>query len=325
MQLFRRPSDQIRIFFCADIHGSERCFRKWLNAAKTYKCDALIFGGDMAGKILQPIVDLGSGRFTTDLYGEPAHVEGQTELDALIGRIRTIGRYEIVVAPDEKQALDADPELVHRRFVEVARASATRWVELADERLRAVGIPAFMMLGNDDFPEMQDVFDGSEMITNPEDRVVELPGGHEMISLGYSNPTPWDSPRELTEPELATRLGAMAERLGDPGTSIFNFHVPPVETHLDRAALLDESFTPIVKGGQVQIGNVGSSSVRTLIERYQPMLSLHGHIHESPGMSKIGRTMAINPGSDYADGILRGAIVTIDRKKGVKGWQLVQA
>lgn len=325
MRWFRPPSDRIRIFFCADIHGSERCFRKWLNAAKAYRCDALVFGGDLAGKILQPIVDLGAGRYTTDMYGNAIDVEGETELAALTDRIRTAGRYEIVVKPDEKEALDASPELVRERFIEVARASATRWVELADERLREIGVPAFMMLGNDDFPEMQDVFDASEMVTNPEDQVVELPGGHEMISLGYSNPTPWSSPRELTEPELAKRLSVMAEKLSDPAASVFNFHVPPVGTHLDRAALLDDSFTPIVKGGQVEIGNVGSSAVRSLIEQYEPTLSLHGHIHESPGMSKIGRSTAINPGSDYADGILRGAIVTIDRSKGVRGWQLVQA
>ncbi len=321
---WNRPADQIRIFFCADIHGSERCFRKWLNAAKSYRCDALVFGGDLAGKILQPIVAEGAARYTTDMYGDVIGAEGQRELDSLVERVRNAGRYEVIVTPDEKRALDDSPQLVHDRFVEVARASATRWLELADERLRDVGIPAFMMLGNDDFPEMQDVFDASEMVTNPEDEVVELPGGYEMISLGYSNPTPWSSPRELEEPELGIRLGAMAGRLADPGKSIFNFHVPPIGTHLDRAALLDETFTPIVKGGAVQVGNVGSSSVRELIEQYQPMLSLHGHIHESPGMSKIGRTMAINPGSEYADGILRGAIITIDGKEGVRGWQMVQ-
>ena len=320
----RTPAGETRIFFCADIHGSERCFRKWLNAAKRYRCDALIFGGDLAGKILQPIVDLGAGRYRTEMYGQELIADAPTELQAITDRIRNAGRYEVIVTPDEKQALDDSPDLVHETFVRVARASARRWLELADERLAEVAIPAFMMLGNDDFIEMQDVFSGSERVVNPEDQVVELPGGYEMISLGYSNPTPWSSPRELSEPDLATRLEAMAERVQDPGKSIFNFHVPPQGTHLDQAALLDETFTPIVKGGSIQIGNVGSTSVRSLIEHYQPMLSLHGHIHESPGMSRIGRTTAINPGSEYMDGVLKGAIVTINPQKGVKGWQLVQ-
>lgn len=320
----RAPAGETRIFFCADIHGSERCFRKWLNAARSYRCDALIFGGDLAGKILQPIVSLGAGRYQTEMYGQVLVADAPTELQAIIDRIRNAGRYEVIVTPDEKQSLDASPELVRETFVRVAHESATRWLELADSRLRQVGIPAFMMLGNDDFVEMQDVFTASERVTNPEDRVVELPGGYEMISLGYSNPTPWSSPRELSEPDLATRLEAMASRVQDPGKSIFNFHVPPQGTHLDQAALLDETFTPIVSGGHVQIGHVGSTSVRGLIEHYQPMLSLHGHIHESPGMSRIGRTVAINPGSEYMDGILKGAIVTLDPRKGVKGWQLVQ-
>jgi Icc-related predicted phosphoesterase len=322
--LSRAPAGETRIFFCADIHGSEQCFRKWLNAARSYRCDALIFGGDLAGKILQPIVDLGAGRYQTEMYGQQLLADAPTELQAITDRIRNAGRYEVIVTPDEKEALDDSPELVHETFVRVARASATRWLELADERLAEVGIPAFMMLGNDDFIEMGDVFSGSTRVTNPEDRVVELPGGYEMISLGYSNPTPWSSPRELTEPDLATRLEAMAVRVQDPGKSIFNFHVPPQGTHLDQAALLDETFTPIVSGGHVQIGHVGSTSVRGLIEHYQPMLSLHGHIHESPGMSKIGKTIAINPGSEYMDGVLKGAIVTLDSRKGVKGWQLVQ-
>jgi Icc-related predicted phosphoesterase len=320
----RKLGGETRLFFCADIHGSERCFRKWLNAARSYRCDALIFGGDLAGKILQPIVQVGPGRHETEMYGQRLVADSPSELQAITERIRNAGRYELVVTPEEKQALDESPTLVHDTFVRVARESATRWLELADERLREVGIPAYMMLGNDDFIEMQDVFGGSDRVTDPEDRVVELPGGYEMISLGYSNPTPWRSPRELSEQDLGTRLEAMAERVQDPGKSIFNFHVPPRGTHLDQAALLDETFTPIVSGGRVQIGNVGSTSVRSLIEHYQPMLSLHGHIHESPGMSKIGRTIAINPGSEYMDGILKGAIVTLVAGKGVKGWQLVQ-
>lgn len=313
-----------KIFYSSDIHGSDRCFRKWVNAARHLKADALIFGGDLAGKVLQPIVDFGAGRYASDLYGSPINAEGDSGLADLRERIRNAGRYDLLVTPEEKAALDASPELVHERFLQVARESATRWLQLADERLHDLGVPAFMMLGNDDFPELKEVFAQSAFVIDPEDRVVELPGGFEMISLGYSNPTPWDSPRELPESELGPRLARMAEQLRDPAASVFNFHVPPQGTHLDQAALLDETWRPITKTGQVQMGNVGSTSVRTLVERYQPIVSLHGHIHESPGMSKVGRTVAINPGSEYVDGILRGAIVTIERGKGVRGWQLIQ-
>lgn len=317
-------SDSTRIFFSADIHGSERCFRKWLNAAGAYKADVIIFGGDLTGKVLQPIVEVGPGRYQTDMFGHPLRADSASELQKLQGRVRNAGRYDVLVTRDEKAALDDSPALVHETFLRVARQSALNWLELADERLRQLKIPAYMMLGNDDFREMQDIFDQTEVVINPEDKVVELPGGYEMASLGYSNPTPWDSPRELSEPELATRIERMASRLKDPEQSIFNFHVPPHGTHLDRAPLLDQTFTPIVSGGQIEIGNVGSTAVLECLGRYRPLLSLHGHIHESPGMSRVGRTMAINPGSDYVDGILRGALVTLDKRKGVRGWQLVQ-
>ncbi len=315
---------RIKIFYSADIHGSDRCFRKWVNAARAFKADVIVFGGDLAGKILQPIVDVGAGRYIADMYGAPITAEGDSGLAALREQIRNAGRYDIVVTAEEKRELDASPEVVHATFLRVARESATRWLQLADDRLHDLGVPAFMMLGNDDFTELKDVFAQSAFVIDPEDRVVELPGGFEMISLGYSNPTPWDSPRELPEEALGPRLDLMAAQLRDPAASVFNFHVPPQGTQLDQAALLDGTWKPITSGGQVQIGNVGSTSVRTLIERYQPIVSLHGHIHESPGMSKVGKTVAINPGSEYVDGILRGALVTIERGKGVRGWQLIQ-
>jgi uncharacterized protein len=316
--------NRTRLFFAADIHGSEVCFRKWLNAAVRYQVDAVIFGGDLAGKILQPIVRSRNGHYSTDMYGSAIEVQGASELEQLTSRIRNAGRYEVVVSAEEKAALDASPELVHETFLRTARATAERWLHMADERLRAAGVPGFMMLGNDDFREMQEVFNQAEWVTNPEDRLCELPGGYEMVSLGYSNPTPWNSPRELAEPDLDERIRKMTVRLREPDWSVFNFHVPPQGTHLDRAALLDENFRPKTEGGQILIGNVGSTSVRELLQEYQPVLSLHGHIHESPGVVKVKRTTSINPGSDYVDGILRGAIVTLDRKKGVRSWQLIQ-
>lgn len=317
-------AQQTRIFFSADIHGSDRCFRKWLNAAKATKADALVFGGDLAGKILQPIIDLGAGRYTSDLYGEAIDVEGASALDELVIRIRNAGRYDLIVSPEEKADLDGSPERVHEAFLKVAIDSATRWLELAEQRLRELGVPAYIMLGNDDFPELKDVLARSGYVIDPEDRIVELPGGWEMASLGYSNPTPWHTARELEEPDLATRLERMMEQVRDPAHSVVNVHAPPVGTSLDRAARLDSELRPVTRGGQVEIANVGSTSVRSVIERFEPILSLHGHIHESPGMAKVGRTTAVNPGSEYVDGILRGAIVVLERGRGVRNWQLIQ-
>jgi Icc-related predicted phosphoesterase len=315
--------DRTRLFFAADIHGSDRCFRKWLNAASVYRADVLIFGGDIAGKVVVPIVRR-DDRYTAEVYGAPVEVSGGDALRELQARIRASGRYDVILTPDEKAAYDADPGRVARElFPGVVRESVRSWVELAEERLARLGITAYVMLGNDDYPELEPLLSG-EHVRNVEGSVVELPGGFEMISLGYSNRTPWDSPRELDEPDLAARIEAMASRLRDPEWAVFNFHCPPHGTHLDRAALLDGELRPRVEGGQIVLGQVGSTAVREAIERYRPLVGLHGHIHESPGAQRLGRTLVVNPGSEYGDGILRGALVTLDRKKGVRSWQLVQ-
>jgi len=165
---------------------------------------------------------------------------------------------------------------------------------------------------------------GSDTVTNAEDGIVVLPGGFEMASFGYSTPTPWDTPRELPEEEMANRIGALVARLRDPEHAVFNFHCPPYGTHLDQAPVLDAELRPRVDATGLKVGPVGSTSVRASIEEAQPLLGLHGHVHESPGAQRLGSTLCINPGSDYGDGILRGTIVDIDRGKGVRRWQIVQ-
>ena len=179
------------------------------------------------------------------------------------------------------------------------------------------------MLGNDDYPELATLLNG-EFVRNVDESVVELPGGFEMLSLGYSNPTPWKSFRELSEEEIAGRIRTMADQVHNLDRAVFNIHCPPHGTHLDQAALLDLEFRPLLQHGQVAIGHVGSTAVKDAIGDYQPMLALHGHIHESTGVQQLRDTLAINPGSDYADGILRGALISLDLKKGIRSWQLVQ-
>ncbi len=320
----RSKGNRTRLFFATDIHGSEQCFRKWVNAARVYEVQALILGGDVTGKMLVPLVSNGDGGWRGELYEEPVEAQNDEELAALQKRIRTMGRYDILLAPDEKAELDAEPAKLDAAFHAAMRASLERWVELAEERLRDLGIPCFMMLGNDDFDDLADALRGSSVVTYAEDDVYELPGGHELASLGYSTPTPWHTPRELTEDELGRRLDALVARLREPEHAVYNFHCPPHGTHLDLAPLLDGNLRPLVDASGVRIGPVGSESVRRVIEATGPALGLHGHVHESPAGQKLGRTVCINPGSEYADGILRGAIVDLDRDKGVARWQIVQ-
>ena len=323
--MFRRSKQsRTRLFFATDVHGSEQCFRKWVNAAAVYEVSALVLGGDMTGKMLVPLVSDGADAWHGELFGETVTAHGEEELEALRKRIRTMGRYDVVLTPDEKREVDRDPARVDALFHEAMRASLERWVALAEERLGPTGIPCYMMLGNDDFDDLAETLRGSAVVTYAEDGVYDLPGGFELASIGYSTPTPWATPRELSEEALGERIDGLLARLREPGRAVFNFHCPPRDTHLDQAPMLDDELRPMVDASGVRVGSVGSSAVRRAIEDAQPLLGLHGHVHESPAGQKLGTAMCINPGSDYGDGILRGAIVDLDRDSGVRRWQIVQ-
>jgi uncharacterized protein len=322
--VFGRREPRTRIFFATDVHGSERCFRKWLNAAWVYDAQVLILGGDVTGKIIVPLVGNGDGIWRGEIYEVPVQAREGEELEALQKRIRTMGRYDVLLTAEEKARLDAHPHGLDALFHRAMRESLERWVALAEERLRGSGIACYVMLGNDDHEDLADVLRGSDVVVYAEDRIVDLPGGFELASFGYSTPTPWDSPRELPEEEMAARIESVVASVRDPEHAVFNFHCPPHGTHLDQAPKLDAELRPRIDAAGLKIGPVGSVAVREAIEGTGPVLGLHGHVHESPGAQKLGRTLCVNPGSEYVDGILRGAIVDLDRAKGVRGWQIVQ-
>jgi len=311
-----------KIYFATDIHGSEVCLRKFLNAGKFYGCDTIIMGGDITGKMIVPIVNRGQGMHSATLYGRKIEVtdDGMAKLRKTI---TDAGYYAYEATPEETEQLNADPDAVTQLFAKLMHETLGRWLELAEERLAGTGVRCFFAPGNDDPAFVDDILRSSALVINPEETMVDLGDGITMISVGYSNKTPWDSPRELPEEELAAYIGGQAEALGNTDRVIFNFHVPPRDTPIDQAVLLDQAFRPIMKGGVPVISGVGSTAVRSALEKYQPMLSLHGHIHESRGEARIGRTLAINPGSEYSEGVLRGAIITLSGKKGVRGYQLV--
>lgn len=320
----KKTDNRTRLFFATDIHGSEQCFRKWLNAAKVYEPDVVILGGDVTGKVLVPLVAQADGSWRGSLHDRPVQARDNEELAELQKQIRAMGRYPIVVDPDEKAELDASPERQDTTFRQAMRDTLAMWVSLAEERLGGLDIPAYMMLGNDDFDDLAEVLRGSEIVHYAEDGIFELPGGHEMLSIGYSTPTPWHTSRELSEAEVQTKIDDLAARLKDPATAIFNIHCPPHETHLDQAPQLDENLRPVVDASGLRMASVGSTAVRSSLETIEPLLGLHGHIHESAAAQKVGRALSVNPGSDYGDGVLRGVIIDLDPVKGVRRWQMVQ-
>jgi uncharacterized protein len=317
--LKRRKAPSSRLFFATDVHGSETCFRKFVNAAKAYDADAIILGGDITGKQLVMIIaDNGGWRIGAGPAAE--HLDNASALEAARKQLSSGGLYPIVIAPDEERALAADPTAIERRFTEERLARVRAWMELAEQRLRPLGIPCFVSPGNDDDREVAEVIDGATWVSNPEGKVIDV-GGHEMISWGWSNPTPWDTPREQSEPELGVHLNEMASKLREPERAIFNLHCPPYQSGLDEAPALDENLKPMTSGGQLTLLPVGSTAVRGAIERYQPLLGLHGHIHDCRAMKRIGRSICINPGSDYQTATLRGAIVQL-AERDVSAWTL---
>jgi uncharacterized protein len=280
----------------------------------------LVMGGDVSGKAVVPIVPARGGHLIRQLTGE--RVLDQAELDQMQTRIRDMGFYPYHTTDEELDETWDNPAAVHAVFIGLMRESLARWIGWAEQKLAGTGVTAYVMTGNDDPPELREIVAGSGILVDPEDQLIDLGEGISMISCGWSNQTPWNSPREMTEADLERHIEKLAAEVTDPSRSVFNLHVPPIRTAIDKAPALDDSLKPIVKGGAVLMESVGSEAVRAVIERHQPMLSLHGHIHESRGAIKIGRTLCINPGSEYADGVLQGALVEFNARKGIKSYQL---
>jgi Icc-related predicted phosphoesterase len=305
----RNRTSPTRILFATDLHGSEMVFRKFLNAVSVYEAQIAILGGDLTGKRLVPIVEAGD-RWTTTIGGEEVIARDQDDLDALTDRIRNLGQYPIVIDRDEYQRLQDDPEAVDARFRAECDRQVTDWMRRAAERLAPSAIPIYVTGGNDDFMSIEEIIDTAEYVTNAEGRVVEVLPEVKMMSSGYSNQTPWHCPRDIPEEELETRLEAMAVELGDCSRAIFNLHVPPMGSGLDQCPRLDTTMSPPRPMVGEEIA-AGSTAVRAAIERHQPILSLHGHIHESRGIQRIGHTTCVNPGSEYGEGVLRSAVADL--------------
>jgi uncharacterized protein len=310
----------MKIFFATDIHGSEICWKKFLNAAAFYKADMVILGGDVTGKAMVPIVAY-PGYWETRIRGELIRVESREDLEAVQQRIRDRGFYPMVITSEEYSHIAGSEQAKDERFeVEMLR-SLDRWLNMADDKLGHRGnIPCILNGGNDDIFDIDPVIEASKAVTFAEGKVLDLDGFY-MASMGYTNPTPWDTHREEPEDLLARRIDAAVAEVPDMSRAIFNFHAPPHGTGLDEAPALDATLRP-THGGAV-MKPVGSTAVRDAITRYQPLLSVHGHIHESKGVARLGRTLAVNPGSSYSDGVLQAALLDLDPKKGKIKYVLV--
>jgi Icc-related predicted phosphoesterase len=303
----------MKVFFATDIHGSEICWRKFLNAAAFYKADMVILGGDVTGKVMVPIVSLRPGHWEVTFGGQKVQLDTQAELDDIKRKIRDRGYYPAVMSGDELDSLSAEDGSVDRRFTQEMTKGLEMWLDMADSKLRGGEIPCILNGGNDDIWEIDDIIEQSPSVSFAESKVLDI-GGFYLASMGWTNPTPWNTFREAPEDVLAAKIDAVVASIPDMGRAVFNFHAPPYGTGLDEAPALDENMRPI-HGGAV-MKPVGSTAVKAAIQKYQPILSVHGHIHESKGVLRVGRTLSMNPGSSYSDGVLQGAVLDLNEKKG---------
>ncbi|MBS4210959.1 metallophosphoesterase family protein [Neobacillus rhizophilus] len=297
----------MKIFYAADLHGGETAFRKFTNAGKFYKADLVIFGGDLTGKMVVPIVEK-NGVYTCRYYGSTVKVKKEKELPDLERNLRDAGFYPFLVSEDELNRLNEnDAELIIKeKQIEVLQ----EWIRLADERFSAAGIPCILIPGSVDDFYLDELINAGSFVANGDGKIIEV-NGFEILSVGGGKPSVFKYPREFSEEDLAEKIEQLASQVKDMNRCIFNIHIPPYDTDLDQGTLYDDELKPVLDGDSLATGPAGSKAVREAIEKYQPLLSLHGNVHESRGVTTLGRTICINAGTDYDQGLLRGALVDV--------------
>ncbi len=303
----------MNIFFATDVHGSEICWKKFINAGKFYEASIIILGGDMTGKAIVPIIAQGGGKYKVTLLDQESILESKEDVDKMVATIKNRGYYPYVTDPDEVRHISATPGRSDELFLQEATATMRHWMEYADSKLEGSGLRCFVCPGNDDMFEIDDVIRKSKYVELVEGKVIPLDEHHEMISAGWSTPTPWNTHREESEDQLRQRIQVMIDKLKNVRNSVFNLHDPPYGSGLDEAPELTKDLRPAYAGRSLV--PVGSHAVFELIDKYEPLLALHGHVHEGKGTRKYKNTLCINPGSMYEQGMLHGAVIELKPNK----------
>jgi Icc-related predicted phosphoesterase len=313
----------MRIFYSVDVHGAETVWRKWISAIAMYECDCLMLCGDLAGKALVPLIDFGKGYYKSGYYGREVKLKTEEEMLDWEQKLANGGVYSCRINKKELEDLQKHPEKVDEIMKQEVVKRMNKWLDLLCEKIDTSKVLSIVMPGNDDPVELDTAIKGhaDRGIVYPTDKVVDL-GGHELISLEYVTPTPWDTPRETSEEGIKKMLEEKVAWLKDVPNSIWNIHCPPKDTDIDLAPLLGKDLKVQSGAEGVKMVHVGSQGVRDVIEEHQPMMGLHGHIHESSGFTFIGKTLCVNPGSEYGEGLLRGFIIELTPTEIVKYWKV---
>ena len=302
--------------FATDLHGSETVWRKFLNSARIYDLDALVLSGDMTGKIMVPIIKRPDGKYDAHFMGQDYVLE-KSEIPEFAKKVRMVAYIPYVTTPEEAAYIKENEEYREKLFERLECEIVDFWLSLIPERVPDK-CKVIISPGNDDKFSIDEVIRANKRVIFGEEEVVFLDDEHEVLCFGWSNPTPFNSPRECSEEELEQKLERVVAKVKNLRTAVFCIHVPPYDSQLDYAPLIDKELRIKVVAGKRRMVPVGSKAVRKIIEKYQPLLGLHGHIHESPGFCKIGRTECLNPGSEYGEGIFKGYLVEIEGDKILK-------
>src|ERR1700751_3968283 len=193
----------MKVFFATDIHGSEICWRKFLNAAAFYKADMVILGGDVTGKVLVPLLAM-PGYWEVSFGGQRMRLETKTELDEIQRKIRDRGSYPSVMPPEELDALSEEDGSVDRRFTLEMTRGLDRWLDIAAGKLRGGDIPCILNGRHDQIWEIDDMTEQSPYVSFPQSKVLDI-GGFYLASMGWTIPTPWNSFREAPDDVLVSK------------------------------------------------------------------------------------------------------------------------
>ncbi len=302
---------EVKMFFASDLHGSNICFKKFINSAKFYGADALVLGGDLTGKAVIPIAEQADGTFITFHHGESVTLKAHGDLDEFIKRCGNLGFYTAVMPESEYVRLKADPDAQSVLFKKLVLERVREWAALAADKLEGTEIPLVAIPGNDDFHEIDEILTSAPHFDFHEMQVCKFKGGYQMLYCGGSTPTPWNTEREYSEDQFVARFAALLPQVTDMSRCIFNVHVPPLGTALDTCPKLDRNLQVVYEMGMPVQTHAGSQTLLDVIKQHQPILGLHGHIHEGRARINIGKTVCINPGSVYPEGILQGALITL--------------
>ena len=206
----------MRIYFCSDIHASEKCWKKFLAAPRFYDADVIIVGGDVTGKFVVPIIESKKGRYTCRFAGVERKLKDGAQLAQIKDLIADAGSYAWVTTPDEHATYEGDQEAIDGLFRTLIMERVERWINMADDKLAGAGVRIFVSGANDDFFEVDDALGRSEIIEDPNGKVIPLDDGFEIVGMGYGNVTPWHCPRDIEESELAERIDEVARKVAEP-------------------------------------------------------------------------------------------------------------